>query len=97
MSLTTTDQFFARRAGTLWRDTGMHVLALPEDDGAEVVVLGGGSAVLWRLLEEPLDLPTVMSRLHTPLGADPEVAEVGACLHDLVARGLIHTQGGDRP
>lgn len=89
MSVTTTDHLFARRVGTLWRDTGMHVLVLADDDGAEVVVLGGGGAVLWRLLEQPLDLPTVMTRLRTAAGAAPDQEEVQECLRDLVARGLV--------
>ena len=46
MSLTTTDQRFARRLGTLWRDTGLHVLALSEEESAEVVVLGGGRGLI---------------------------------------------------
>jgi len=86
---TTTDQLFARRVGTLWRDTGLHVLALPTNDPAEVVVLGGGSAVLWRMLQEPLDLPAVMSRLRTFAGETPEASEVRECLDDLVHRGLV--------
>lgn len=90
MSLTTTDRRFARRVETLWRDTGMHVLALPEGDGAEVVVLSGGSAVLWRLLAQPLALPDILGRLEP--GVDdlaPAEDAVVACLDDLLARGLI--------
>lgn len=88
MSLTTTHQRFARRLGTLWRDTGLHVLALPEHEAAEVVVLGGGSAVLWRMLQEPLALVDVLERLGSGEGAPHEDA-VTDCLAELVARGLI--------
>ncbi len=88
MSVTTTDQRFARRLGTLWRDTGLHVLALSEDESAEVVVLGGGSAVLWRLLEQPLTLVDILERLGAA-GGSPTEDDVSGCLDDLVSRGLI--------
>ena len=90
MSLTATDQRFARHTGTLWRDTGHHVLALPETDGAEVAVLGGGSAVLWRLLDQPLALHELLEHLVSDEGeADPAAPEVLTCLQDLVRRGLV--------
>lgn len=77
---------YARAHSALWRDTGMHVVALAPRDGAEVAVLGGGSAVLWRLLDEPLGLDEITRRLDSA-GASPE--EVASCLDDLVARGLV--------
>lgn len=89
MNLTTTDRCFTRRTGTLWRDTGRHVLALPESDGADVVVLGGGSAVLWRLLERPQSLPGILRRLAEAGGDAPTEDDVRACLDDLVTRSLI--------
>ena len=92
MSLTATDRTFARRAGTLWRDTGEHVLALPEGEGAEVVILGGGSAVLWRLLAQQLTLPQMLGLLSTSEDAPaPGENEVLTCLRDLVTRGLVGT------
>jgi hypothetical protein len=77
---------YARAHETLWRDTGLHVVALgPHDDG-EVTVLGGGSALLWRLLDEPLGLDEISQRLRST-GAAPD--EVEACLDDLLERGLV--------
>ena len=96
MSLATAEGQFTRQSGALWRDTGRHVLALPSAERAVVVVLGGGGAVLWRLLEEPLRLTEVMSRLQTSEGAAPAEAEVLACLDDLVQRGLVEVSGSPR-
>lgn len=80
---------YARAHAALWRDTGMHVVALPPREGAEVAVLGGGSALLWRLLDEPLALDEIERRLEA-LGAAPDDAdEVARCLDDLVERGLV--------
>ena len=50
---------YTRAHSVLWRDTGLHVVALGPRDDAEVAVLGGGSAVLWRLLDEPLGLDEI--------------------------------------
>lgn len=93
MSLTTTHQRYARRVETLWRDTGLHVLALAEDESAEVTVLSGGSAIIWRLLEEPLTAADIVRRVHTTDGAAPPDGEVQRCLDELVARGLIDAEG----
>lgn len=95
MSVTTTHQRFARRLGTLWRDTGLHVLALPEEEAAEVVVLGGGSAVLWRLLAEPMTLADILDRLGAAADAPPEDV-VTSCLADMAARGLIEDVAVER-
>lgn len=99
MSSTSTDLRFVRRLGTLWRDTGLHVLALPGEARAEVMVLGGGSALLWRLLDEPLGLDDILQRLEVGAGATaPDVDVVSDCLADLVARGLVdHVDEEPRP
>ena len=89
MSLTTTGHLFSRRLGTLWRDTGLHVLALPEGDANDVVVLGGGSAVLWRLLEAPMSLADILSRLDAEAVDGPRRGEISRCLEELVDRGLV--------
>jgi hypothetical protein len=89
VSLATTHDLFTRRLGTLWRDTGLHVLALPEGDGNDVVVLGGGSAVLWRLLESPVSLGDLLSHLDAEDPSGPSRREVTQCLEELVDRGLV--------
>ncbi len=80
---------YARAHEALWRDTGLHVVALgPHDDG-EVTVLGGGSALLWRVLDEPLGLDEISQRLQSTGAAPDDLDEVAECLDDLVERGLV--------
>lgn len=81
-----TDRRYARAHAALWRDTGRHVVVLGPRQDAEVVVLGGGSALLWRLLDQPLELEEINRRVGL-LGAGP--GEVASCLDDLVDRGLV--------
>lgn len=40
-----------RRLQVVWRDLGDEVLVLPPAPATRVLVLGGGSAVVWRHLE----------------------------------------------
>lgn len=49
MPLTGAGPYFRRR-DVVWRDLGTHVLALNLMGDQQVLVLGGGNAVLWRLL-----------------------------------------------
>ena len=80
---------YTRAHSVLWRDTGLHVVALGPRDDAEVAVLGGGSAVLWRLLDEPLGLDEIGQRLDAAGAAPDDPDEVAVCLDDLVERGLV--------
>lgn len=80
---------FVRAPGSLWRDTGLHVLVLPGKAAAEVVVLGGGGAVLWRVLGEPLTLDGIIAELGDAAASPPDSSAVAACLEDLVARGVV--------
>ena len=61
--------------------------ALSEDRAGEVVVLGGGSAVLWRLLEQPLTLVGDPRRLGDEPRVPPREDDVTGCLDDLVRVG----------
>jgi hypothetical protein len=88
---------YARAAGALWRDTGSHVVVLPDRHDAEVVVLGGGGAVLWRLLERSLSLGDIELQLHQADGHQPETSAVLGCLEDLVARGVLTSTGQGEP
>jgi hypothetical protein len=80
---------YARAHAALWRDTGVHVVALAPRAGADVSVLAGGSALLWRLLDEPLALPDINRRLQAAGAAPDDPDEVAKCLDDLVERGLV--------
>ena len=89
MSAVVAGTSYRRAPGTLWRDTGVHVLALPPGGEHDVVVLGGGGALLWRLLDRPLDVPGLRDSLVELGESSPEVAEIVACLDELLLRGLL--------
>jgi hypothetical protein len=72
---------FRRRSCLLWRDTGVHVLVLPPRCRGQVVVLGGGSAAVWRLLDNPHDV----AELSTMLAGSSEEALERAALEDCIA------------
>ena len=78
---------FRRVHTTLWRDTGRHVLALPPG-AKDVVVLGGGAAVLWRLLQSCLDLEAIVAAV-TDGTEGPGSDEITASLDQLVGAGLV--------
>ena len=78
-----------RRNRTLsWRDTGRHVLVAPTDRLAGVLVLEGGSALLWRLLESPDCADGLARRLAGVEGA-PDAPELAQCLGDLAVQGVL--------
>jgi hypothetical protein len=87
-TIATTCQY-VRVATALWRDTGLHVLVLPHGTSHEVVVLGGGSAVVWRLLAEPVDSAAIAHRLGREAGEEPDPDVVTDCLEDLADRGVV--------
>ena len=89
MSTIATTCQYVRVAAVLWRDTGLHVLVLPDGTSHEVVVLGGGSAVVWRLLAEPVDAAAIARRLGREAGEDLDPDAVTACLEDLADRGVV--------
>lgn len=78
---------YHRTQTVVWRDTGEHILALQLGRDREVLVLGGGAAQLWRLLERPRRWGDLCAVLTGPAdGASPEVA--AAALEELVSLGL---------
>ena len=89
MSTIATTCQYVRVAAVLWRDTGLHVLVLPSGTSHEVVVLGGGSAVLWRLLADPVDAAAITHRLEQASGEEADSGAVTACLEDLADRGVV--------
>ena len=89
MSTLATERLFVRAPGSLWRDTGMHVLVIPPGAGSEVTVLGGGGAAVWRLLAEPVGLRELRERLLDTLDEGPEPGTVAACVDALVARHVV--------
>jgi hypothetical protein len=74
-----------RNAAVLWRSTsrGPVVLA-PAHDAAEE--LGGMGAVVWELLDEPMDLDALRAAV-TGLGLDP--TSVDAAVLELRAIGML--------
>lgn len=78
-----------RATGALWRDTGRHVLVLPQQNRADVVALGGGGAALWRILSEPLDAHQIAERLADLAPDEPDSQAVSTCLDDLVSRKVL--------
>ena len=89
MSAVVTLTEFRRAPGTLWRDTGLHVLVLSPLGKTDVVVLGGGGATVWRLLEQPRDLEGLSSCIAELDGEAPEGADLRTCLDELTSRHLV--------
>jgi hypothetical protein len=71
----------------LARDTELHVVLLPAGPQHDFVMLGGGGAVIWRLLEGPLTARQIAERFDRASAPDEE--ELLGCLNDLVARGVL--------
>ncbi len=87
-ALHTQTQAYQRAPQLLWRDTGSMVLVLPAHGHGDVMVLGGGSAVLWRMLATRRSLDDLMDAFaDTP---EPPTADqlVGA-LGELLALGVL--------
>ncbi|QNN52168.1 hypothetical protein [Nocardioides mesophilus] len=79
---------YRRADGVLWRDTGRHVVLLPRGEDRVPLVLGGGTAELWRLLDSR---PT-MTEIVAAFEPDPRVEvadEVECALHELVNHGVV--------
>ena len=80
---------YTRAHSVLWRDTGLHVVALGPRDDAEVAVLGGGSAGGGRGPPAPGGLAERGRGPHAAGAAPDDPDEVAVCLDDLVERGLV--------
>jgi hypothetical protein len=87
VSLTTTATRYRRARGVLTRDTDLHVVVLPTAPRADFVLLGGGAAAIWRILETPLTADQIAERFDRT--SSPEEAELISYLHDLVTRGVL--------
>lgn len=93
--MTTVADCYRRRAEVLWRDTGAHVIALPLHESGDVLVLGGGSAELWRRLDRPSTLPELMDMFVAGAGGHPATADISTALDQLVSSGLVVGQGAE--
>jgi hypothetical protein len=77
---------YVRSDRVAWRDTGVHVLALPTRSGPRTVLqLSGLGAEIWRLLDRPRTLEELREHLPEP-DATPSM---DAAVADLVAAGLL--------
>jgi hypothetical protein len=95
VTLHPTGEVYARSPRALWRDTGVHVLALvPGATEERMVLLAGGAVLLWRALDQPGDLDTLTRRLLLEHVEPPHRAEVTSTVADLHSRGLVVTVPG---
>lgn len=83
---------YARRDPVVWRDTGVHVVAMALGGAGKVVVIGGGGAHLWRLLDRPRTVAELLDELGTN-GPVPTPEEVDTTLRALEARSLVWKRG----
>ena len=83
------DPQFERVGGALWRDTGVHVVVLPPESGAQVLVLGGGGAAFWRVLDRPRTLREVQERLALDAVEAPQDRDLLACATQLDGLGAV--------
>jgi hypothetical protein len=91
VTTTATTRRFRRVDTILWRDTGRQVLALPPGT-TDVMVLTGGAALLWRLLDSELELAEIVAAISEGAEApDPDL--IAACLDDLARSGLVVVEG----
>ena len=80
---------FRRRNYVLWRDTGVHVLVLAPGGRGRVVVLGGGGAAVWRLLDEPHDLAELDAMLAASAEGAPERDMLEDCIAEMLGQGVL--------
>lgn len=90
--MTTQTVAYTRREPVVWRDTGVHVVAKSVGGSGIVVVIGGGAAHLWRLLQRPRTVDEIVTELHTA-GQAPDHDEVHSILGILEAHGLVDRAG----
>jgi hypothetical protein len=64
-------------------------VVLPRGEDTEVKVLGGGGALLWRVLEEPRSVTEVLGAFDAAGMPAPPVEEVAACIEDLLAQAVL--------
>lgn len=85
----TKSDLYARAPKLLWRDIGTRIVVLPAAGNHDVLVLGGGGAAAWRMLDVPLTVAELTSRFETPGGPRPSESEIQSCLHELVDLQLV--------
>lgn len=84
---------YERVAGLLSRDTGRHVLVLPADATSQVLVLGGGGAVVWRLLEHTRSLRELIDHFDQQGDTGPDLATLLECIDQLVSWCVLRAVG----
>lgn len=84
---------YERTARLLWRDTGQHVLVLPPDATSQVLVLGGGGAAVWRLLDRTRSLRELIDHFDQHGGSGPDLTTLLDCLSELVDHRLLRAVG----
>ena len=77
-----------RRLDVAWRDLGDEVLVLAADPRAHVLVLGGGSATVWRYLDDWVS----PDHLTSAMGADTTDADVLEALELIVCAGVAERE-----
>jgi hypothetical protein len=87
VSVLVTTTRYRRARGVLARDTELHVVLLPTAQRRDFVLLGGGAAAIWRLLDAPLTADQIAQRFDR--SSSPEDTELVGYLHDLLARGVL--------
>ncbi|MGH8893335.1 MAG: hypothetical protein ACRDWY_08540 [Actinomycetes bacterium] len=79
---------YVRNGATLWRDVGTDVVLLPRSRAYGAVVLSGGAALLWRLIDQPRTVREIVELA----GTGGSTTTIGALLMDLSARGAVHEE-----
>lgn len=81
---------YQRTDDTLSRDIGLHVLLLAATGPGQVHVLSGGSATLWRLLEQRRSISDLRVAFDDSEGR-PSSTQLREALDELVALGVVAT------
>jgi hypothetical protein len=86
-----------RSPGVLWRWLRGAVLLVDDDEGYHRI--DGAASVLWALLFDPVDLPTLAAEVAADLGLDRDtaLATLGDALEALAAQGFVRAHDGTAP
>ncbi len=88
-----TPRSWHRNPAVLWRRTTDHVVLLPPDEAAPMV-LGGAAGLLWDLLEEPTTVDEATDVISSASAADATIVgrELEALMATLDAAGIVREQ-----